>query len=67
MCIRDRVMEGVKKMEEINGKKFGDLQNPLLVSVRSGARASMPGMMDTCLLYTSVNRGEYTFSICIFF
>ena len=44
-----QVMEGVKKMEEINGKKFGDLQNPLLVSVRSGARASMPGMMDTIL------------------
>ncbi len=42
-------MEGVKKMEEINGKKFGDLSNPLLVSVRSGARASMPGMMDTIL------------------
>ena len=42
-------MEGVKKMEEINGKKFGDLENPLLVSVRSGARASMPGMMDTIL------------------
>ncbi len=37
------------KMEEINGKKFGDLENPLLVSVRSGARASMPGMMDTIL------------------
>ena len=44
-----QAMEGVKKMEEINGKKFGDLQNPLLVSVRSGARASMPGMMDTIL------------------
>ena len=42
-------MEGVKKMEELNGKKFGDLKNPLLVSVRSGARASMPGMMDTIL------------------
>ena len=42
-------MDGVKKMEEINGKKFGDLKNPLLVSVRSGARASMPGMMDTIL------------------
>ena len=42
-------MDGVKKMEEINGKKFGDAQNPLLVSVRSGARASMPGMMDTIL------------------
>ena len=40
-------MEGVKWMEEVNGKKFGDLKNPLLVSVRSGARASMPGMMDT--------------------
>ena len=42
-------MDGVKKMEEINGKKFGDSENPLLVSVRSGARASMPGMMDTIL------------------
>ena len=64
MCIRDRyyedgrkindeimaqTMEGVKWMEEVNGKKFGDLKNPLLVSVRSGARASMPGMMDTIL------------------
>ena len=64
MCIRDRyyedgrkindeimgqVMQGVAKMEEINGKKFGDHTNPLLVSVRSGARASMPGMMDTIL------------------
>ena len=47
--IMAQVMEGVKKMEEINGKKFGDLNNPLLVSVRSGARASMPGMMDTIL------------------
>ena len=47
--IMDQTMEGVKKMEEINGKKFGDLKNPLLVSVRSGARASMPGMMDTIL------------------
>ena len=47
--IMTQVMEGVKKMEEINGKKFGDKQNPLLVSVRSGARASMPGMMDTIL------------------
>ena len=44
-----QAMDGVKKMEEINGKKFGDLENPLLVSVRSGARASMPGMMDTIL------------------
>ncbi|WP_294775228.1 pyruvate, phosphate dikinase [uncultured Eubacterium sp.] len=47
--IMTQVMEGVKKMEEINDKKFGDKQNPLLVSVRSGARASMPGMMDTIL------------------
>ena len=47
--IMAQALEGVKKMEEINGKKFGDLQNPLLVSVRSGARASMPGMMDTIL------------------
>ena len=47
--IMAQIMEGVKKMEEINGKKFGDLANPLLVSVRSGARASMPGMMDTIL------------------
>ncbi len=47
--IMAQIMEYVAKMEEINGKKFGDLQNPLLVSVRSGARASMPGMMDTIL------------------
>ena len=47
--IMSQAMEGVAKMEEINGKKFGDLTNPLLVSVRSGARASMPGMMDTIL------------------
>ena len=47
--IMTQVMDGVKKMEEINGKKFGDKKNPLLVSVRSGARASMPGMMDTIL------------------
>ena len=47
--IMAEIMEYVAKMEEINGKKFGDLQNPLLVSVRSGARASMPGMMDTIL------------------
>ena len=44
-----QTMEGVEWMEEVNGKKFGDLKNPLLVSVRSGARASMPGMMDTIL------------------
>ncbi len=47
--IMGQAMEGVRQMEEINGKKFGDLKNPLLVSVRSGARASMPGMMDTIL------------------
>ena len=47
--IMAQAMEGVKEMEAVNGKKFGDLQNPLLVSVRSGARASMPGMMDTIL------------------
>ena len=47
--IEAQILEYTKKMEEINGKKFGDLTNPLLVSVRSGARASMPGMMDTIL------------------
>ena len=47
--IMSQTMEHVRKMEELNGKKFGDLHNPLLVSVRSGARASMPGMMDTIL------------------
>ncbi|MCR5432252.1 MAG: pyruvate, phosphate dikinase, partial [Lachnospiraceae bacterium] len=47
--IMGQIMEYVKKIEDINGKKFGDLKNPLLVSVRSGARASMPGMMDTIL------------------
>ena len=47
--IMAEIMKNVEKMEEINGKKFGDLTNPLLVSVRSGARASMPGMMDTIL------------------
>ena len=47
--IKAQIMEYIKKMEEITGKKFGDKENPLLVSVRSGARASMPGMMDTIL------------------
>ncbi|MCI8349695.1 MAG: pyruvate, phosphate dikinase [Oscillospiraceae bacterium] len=47
--IQAEIMEYIGKMEEIVGKKFGDLENPLLVSVRSGARASMPGMMDTIL------------------
>ena len=58
--IMAQAMEGVKKMEEINGKKFGDLKNPLLVSVRSGARASMPGMMDTILNLAE----EYVKSAC---
>ena len=47
--IQDQINEYINKMETITGKKFGDLENPLLVSVRSGARASMPGMMDTIL------------------
>ena len=48
-AIQAEIMENIAKMEEITGRKFGDLENPLLVSVRSGARASMPGMMDTIL------------------
>ena len=47
--IQAQIMENIEKMEKITGKKFGDKENPLLVSVRSGARASMPGMMDTIL------------------
>ncbi len=47
--IQDEIMEYMGKLEDMTGKKFGDLNNPLLVSVRSGARASMPGMMDTIL------------------
>ena len=47
--IQKEIMEYIEKMEHITGKKFGDKENPLLVSVRSGARASMPGMMDTIL------------------
>ena len=47
--IMAEIMEYIVKMEAVTGKKFGDLENPLLVSVRSGARASMPGMMDTIL------------------
>ena len=47
--IQTQINDAIVKMEEITGKKFGDLENPLLVSVRSGARASMPGMMDTIL------------------
>ena len=47
--ILDEIDKNIAWMEKINGKKFGDKNNPLLVSVRSGARASMPGMMDTIL------------------
>ena len=47
--IEAQIYDALAKIEEINGKKFGDKVNPLLVSVRSGARASMPGMMDTIL------------------
>ena len=47
--IQDQIMEYMGKLEDISGKRFGDKNNPLLVSVRSGARASMPGMMDTIL------------------
>ena len=47
--IQNQIMEALGKLEEIQGKKFGDTSDPLLVSVRSGARASMPGMMDTIL------------------
>ena len=47
--IMAQIMDAIVKMEEVTGKKFGDSENPLLVSVRSGARASMPGMMDTIL------------------
>lgn len=47
--IKAEIMSYIEKMEKICGKKFGDKENPLLVSVRSGARASMPGMMDTIL------------------
>ncbi|MDD5916785.1 MAG: pyruvate, phosphate dikinase [Clostridiales bacterium] len=47
--IHDQILEYVERLEQLTGKKFGDEQNPLLVSVRSGARASMPGMMDTIL------------------
>ena len=47
--IQDEIMQYVDKLETMSGQKFGDRENPLLVSVRSGARASMPGMMDTIL------------------
>ena len=48
-AIRDEIMQNIDKLEEITGKKFGDANNPLLVAIRSGSRASMPGMMDTVL------------------
>ena len=48
-AITDQIFNALSQLENITGKKFGDLENPLLVSVRSGARASMPGMMDTVL------------------
>ncbi len=54
--IQAQIMEYIEKMEQITGKKFGDHENPLLVSVRSGARASMPGMMDT-ILNLGLNEG----------
>ncbi|MDR0851342.1 MAG: pyruvate, phosphate dikinase, partial [Clostridiales Family XIII bacterium] len=47
--IQAEILEYITKLEGLTGKKFGDVENPLLVSVRSGARASMPGMMDTIL------------------
>ena len=47
--IQDQIFEALTWLEGVNGKKFGDTEDPLLVSVRSGARASMPGMMDTIL------------------
>ena len=47
--IKNQIFEALGWLEEVNGKKFGDINDPLLVSVRSGARASMPGMMDTIL------------------
>jgi len=47
--IQDEIMQYVEKLEELTSKKFGDTENPLLIAVRSGSRASMPGMMDTIL------------------
>ena len=47
--VLNQIFSALKELENISGKKFGDVENPLLVSVRSGARASMPGMMDTIL------------------
>ena len=52
--IKGQIFEALKQLEELQGKKFGDNEDPLLVSVRSGARASMPGMMDTILNLVSI-------------
>ena len=57
--IREQINEYIAKMEEMTGKKFGDKENPLLVSVRSGARASMPGMMDTEVLARQSNNPRW--------
>ena len=59
--IMAQIMEAITKMEGITGKKFGDKENPLLVSVRSGARASMPGMMDTILNLFNTQRRKNLF------
>ena len=58
--IQAQIMEHIAKMEEITGKKFGDMENPLLVSVRSGARASMPGMDCRAPERTETSRGFST-------
>ena len=60
--IQAEIMEYVTKLEEITGKKFGDKENPLLVSVRSGARASMPGMMDTI----QIGRASCRERVCLY-
>ena len=59
----EQIEEALKKLEEIAGKKLGDPEDPLLVSVRSGARASMPGMMDTVLKFQD-SQG-YTEKLCL--
>ena len=61
--IMAQIMDAIVKLEEITGKKFGDKENPLLVSVRSGARASMPGMMDPCALATKKSLCARFFSL----
>ena len=62
--IKGQIEDALKVVEEINNKKFGDNNNPLLVSVRSGARASMPGMMDT-ILNLGLNLSLIHISMCI--